>query len=152
MVCRKLGKYTEAMSWYERALKIFEREFGVDHINSANTIMGVGCVYDSQGKYAEAISWYERSLKISEREFGVDHVNSASTLYNIGLVYKDTADWMPAKSYFERAARLYRQSRGAGHEFTLDSERELSYAINALNNSSRRTTKSKWWKLGHRRK
>ena len=86
------------MSWYERALKIRERELGIDHINSADTIMGIGLVYFSQGKYAEAMSWYKRALKIFEREFGVDHVNSASTWFNIGLVYKDMADWMSAKS------------------------------------------------------
>ena len=44
------GKYAEAISWYERALKIYEREFGVDHINSAETIMGIGLVYNSQGQ------------------------------------------------------------------------------------------------------
>ena len=79
------GKYAEAISWYERALKIYEREFGVDHINSASTINNIGIVYDSQGKYAEAISWYERALKIKEREFGVDHINSANTINNIGI-------------------------------------------------------------------
>ena len=94
MVCRKLGKYTEAMSWYERALKIFEREFGVDHINSA------------------------------------------STLHSLGLGYKNMTDWVSAKSYFERAMRLHQQCRGAQHKFTLESGRELTYAINVLNNDS----------------
>ena len=151
-VYREQGKYPEAISWYERALKIFEREFGVDHINSANTIMNIGSVYSAQGKYAEAISWYERALKIKEREFGVDHVNSAITLHTIGLVYKNMDDWMSAKSYFERAARLHRQCPGDHHEFTIGSERELTNAINSLNKDSPSTTKTKWWKLSNRRK
>ena len=90
-------------------------------------------VYRQQGKYAEAISCYERALKIFEREFGVDHVNSASTLHNIGLLYKSMADWVSAKSYFERASSLHRQCRGPEHEFTIGSERELTFAINVLN-------------------
>ena len=124
---------------------MYGREFGVDHINSANTIDNIGEVYRQQGKYAEAISWYERAVKIIERVFGVDHVNSARTLHNIRLVYKNMMDWVSAKSYFERAVQSYRQRRGAGHEFTVDSERALKYAINASNNNSRSTTKSKWW-------
>src|SRR5579871_2428886 len=53
------GQFEESLTYKQRALKIQELEFGVDHINSASTIMGIGMVYDSQGKYAEAISWYE---------------------------------------------------------------------------------------------
>ena len=138
----------EAMSCYERALKIYEREFGADHINSANTINNIGETYRRQGKHVEAMSCYERALKIYEREFGVDHVNSASTLHNIGLVYANMGDWMSAKSYFERAASLYRLCRGAAHEFTIDSEQQLACAIDALNKHSRRSTKQKWWKKG----
>lgn len=73
IICRHQGKYAEVISWYERVLKILEREFGVDHIDSANMINNIGAVYRQQGKYAKAISWYERALNIKERKFGVDH-------------------------------------------------------------------------------
>ena len=76
------GQFADSLVSYQKALQILP----FDHIKSANTIMGVGLVYDSQGKYAEAISWYERALKIFEREFGVDHINSANTIGNIGGV------------------------------------------------------------------
>ena len=33
------GKYDLAIEQYERALRIYEKAFGVDHINTANTIM-----------------------------------------------------------------------------------------------------------------
>ena len=93
------------MAWsYERALKIFEQEFGVDYINSASTINNIDIVYDNEGGYGDAISWYERALKIFEWEFGAMHVNAVATLHNIGLVYKNMADWVSAKSYFEQAA------------------------------------------------
>ena len=82
------GQYNEAMSYYKRALKICDREFGVDHINSTGTIMGIGTCYGKQGKYNEAMSYYERALKIYDREFGVDHINSAGTIMGIGNVYE----------------------------------------------------------------
>src|SRR5438045_7103949 len=98
----------------------------------ANTIMNLGSTYHSQGKYDKAIAQYERALRIFETAFGVDHINSASTLHNIGLTYKNMGDWTSAKSYFERAASLNRLCRGAIHEFTIGSERQLDFTINVL--------------------
>src|SRR5436305_14613150 len=87
----KAISYKEAMSYYERALKIYDREFEADHINSAKTINNLGNVYNSQGNYKEAISYYERALKIKDREFETDHINSARTINNINILY-DTQD------------------------------------------------------------
>ena len=44
------GRYAEEISYYKRALKIFEKIFGADDINTANTINNLGNTYDSQGK------------------------------------------------------------------------------------------------------
>ena len=35
MMYQSQGKYDEAIAQYERALRIFETAFGVDHINTA---------------------------------------------------------------------------------------------------------------------
>jgi tetratricopeptide (TPR) repeat protein len=146
------GQFQEAFVFFKRALKIDEREFGVDHINSAGTIHNIANVYSSQGRYADAISYYERALKIYEREFGVDHINSANTLHNIGLLYKNIGDWMSAKSYFERTTSIRRQCLGSEHDFTIDSEQQLTEASNALlNKDLTGKTKKKWWKLSRRR-
>ena len=60
----RYGQYDEAIAHYERSLRIKEKAFGVDHINTADTINNLGFTYDSQGKYDEAIAHYERSLRI----------------------------------------------------------------------------------------
>ena len=64
-----------------------EKAFGVDHINTADTINNLGSTYDSQGKYDEAIAQYERALRIKEKAFGVDHINTADTINNLGITY-----------------------------------------------------------------
>src|SRR5579859_7906240 len=81
------GEYETARRAYERALRIKENAFGVDHINTASTINNLGLTYDSQGKYDEAISQYERALRIKEKAFGVDHINTAGTINNLGNTY-----------------------------------------------------------------
>ena len=49
-------KYDKTISYYERALNIYNREFEVNHIHLIITIMNIDNVYNSQGKYDEAIS------------------------------------------------------------------------------------------------
>ena len=61
MVYHKQGKHADALSWYERALDIDKREFGVDHINSAGTINDIGSAYGAQGKYAETLNELSKS-------------------------------------------------------------------------------------------
>ena len=51
-------------------MRIKEKAFGVDHINTADTINNLGITYKSQGKYDEAIAQYERALKIKEKAGG----------------------------------------------------------------------------------
>ena len=109
------GQFKEAFKSGKRALKINEREFGVDHINSADTIANIGSVCYSQGKYADAISWHERALKIIEREFGVDHINSANTINNIGEVLRKQGKYADAISWHERALKIKEREFGVDH-------------------------------------
>ena len=78
------GKYDQAITHYERALRIKKNAFGVDHINCANTINNLSITYRHQGKSDQAIAHYEWALTIYENAFGVDHINCADTIMNIG--------------------------------------------------------------------
>src|SRR5579859_4320469 len=78
------GEYETACTAYERALRIYEKAFGVDHINTATTINNLGLTFHRQGKHDKAISHYKRVLRIYEKAFGVDHINMANTIMNLG--------------------------------------------------------------------
>ena len=81
------GNCDSAKMLFLNALPISEEIFGVDHINTADTINNLGITYSRQGKYDEAIAHYERSLRIYEKAFGVDHINTADTINNLGSTY-----------------------------------------------------------------
>ena len=84
---RITGQHEDAFVLSRRVLEIRDQKFGIDHINSAGTIMGIGVTYHSQGKYNEAITQYQRALRIYEKAFGVDHINTADTVMGIGNTY-----------------------------------------------------------------
>jgi tetratricopeptide (TPR) repeat protein len=109
------GQYAEAVAQYERSLTIKEKAFGVDHINTANTIASLGNTYDSQGKYDEAIAQYERALKIKEKALGVDHINTADTINNLGNTYSRQGKYDEAITQYERALKIKQKAFGVDH-------------------------------------
>ena len=74
------GDYDEALLYYQKALKIEYRVFGVDenHVETqgnssiADSLHNIGVVYQIKGDYDEALLYYQKSLKIKYRVFGVD--------------------------------------------------------------------------------
>ena len=97
---------------YERAMKIKENAFGVDHINTADTIMNIGNTYSPQGKYEEAIAQYERALKIFEhrslvdRRIGSIHQNIAKSLLKRFFMSTSADDPRPLILYHLRLSAL----------------------------------------------
>src|SRR5579871_1490933 len=62
------GMYAEALSWFERALNILKREFGVDHVNSARTLHNIGLVlYKHTANWVSATSYFERATRLLQR-------------------------------------------------------------------------------------
>ena len=50
IVYRKMGKYNDALQYYERSLKLKEQAYGSDHPSVAQTLNNMGSVYDSYGQ------------------------------------------------------------------------------------------------------
>ena len=51
-----LGKYEEAIEWYDKVLKIDP--------NDVNALNNKGLALNNLGKYQEAIEWYDKALEI----------------------------------------------------------------------------------------
>ena len=71
---------------YERALRIKENAFGVDHINTADTIMNIGIFYESQNQVDLAKSSLQRSYEIFLKNLGNRHPKTkkaASIMYSM---------------------------------------------------------------------
>ena len=114
------GEYEAASTGYERALRIKEEAFGVDHINTAHTINNLGSTYRNQGKYDEAIAQYERALRIYEKAFGVDHINTAATINNLGSAYGKQGKYDESIAQYEHALRIKEKAFGVDHINTAD--------------------------------
>ena len=99
-VCCELGKFDEAISCGERALKI-AKDFPTDHYLNFKPLGGMGWTYGFQGDADKAIEYGKISL-----EYGQKHANVRAMVmgyYGIGLGYQTKGDMPSAIETFKKA-------------------------------------------------
>src|SRR5437667_12328743 len=74
------GMYDEAIAQYERALRIKEKAFGADHINTGDIIFNIGLLFKGQGDSKLARSQLSRAYQIFKTELGELHPHTQKAL------------------------------------------------------------------------
>ncbi len=118
------AQYGEAESLCRQALHIWEQTLGPEDLGTANTLLGLGNIYQSQGKYREAEPLYQRALHIYEEqtlnpEYPADTaiflLNLAICLYNLANLYKEQGKYREAEPLYRRALHIREQTLGSEH-------------------------------------
>lgn len=94
---RALGRYTEARTAHEEALKL-DRDQG-DRLGEASSLKLLAQVYQSQGQFAEARTRLNQALELYADEPG----GRASTFSDLGLLEYEAGRLGAALTYFEQA-------------------------------------------------
>jgi tetratricopeptide (TPR) repeat protein len=110
-----LAAYAQARPLYERALAIFEKALGPDHLNTAISLNNLGTLLRAQGNLAGARPYYERALAICEKALGPHHPETATGLDNLGTLLKEQGDLAGARPYCERALAIRETLFGPEH-------------------------------------
>ncbi|CAF4677637.1 unnamed protein product, partial [Rotaria sp. Silwood2] len=72
-----MGKYSKALSSYERSLEIRKIALPPNHPDLAYSYNGIGIVYNYLGEYSKALSSYKRSLEIQKIALPPNHPDLA---------------------------------------------------------------------------
>jgi len=115
------GRYEQAESLDQRALRIGQQIWGTEHPQVASTLCDLAYLYDAQGKYKRAESLFERVVYLWEHVWGPTHPALERPLRGLGTIY-----WKQGK--YEQAERAYRRAYAI-----LDQEAEPMYAAMILN-------------------
>jgi tetratricopeptide (TPR) repeat protein len=110
-----LGKYQEAITFYEKSLEIDKKTLPPNHPNLAASYNNIGMVYDNMGEYSKALSSHEKALEIKQQSLPPNHPDLASSYNNIGAVYDNMGEYSKALSYYEKALAIRQQSLPANH-------------------------------------
>lgn len=110
-----LGKYNEALSFFEKALEISLKIFSEEHPDIATIYNNMGLVYDSLGDYTKALEVHNKSLKIRLKIFGEEHSDVATSYNNIGLTYEAQHQYAKALIFLEKSLNIQLKVLGEIH-------------------------------------
>ncbi|TMC03728.1 MAG: tetratricopeptide repeat protein [Chloroflexi bacterium] len=103
----------------ERALAIWERVVGPDHLDLAFRLHGLARLLRAQGELQAARPLFERAVAIRERVLGSDHPHTAISLGDLALMHWDQGELDAARPLFERVL-------GPDHPDTVATRRALA--------------------------
>jgi tetratricopeptide (TPR) repeat protein len=109
------GKYTEAITYYQKLLEIRQKTLPANHPSLATSYNNIGMVYNKMGEYSKALSYYEKSLEIKQKTLPANHPHLATSYNNIGSVYYNMGEYSKALSYYEKALEIYQKTLPANH-------------------------------------
>ncbi len=100
----------------EKAMELFEKSYGEDHLETAGALSEAGILYRAQGRHEEAQRCSRRALRIHEREYGADSLQATRDLHNLAGSYEESGDIDSAAAAYERALELKDRIVGSDQE------------------------------------
>jgi Tfp pilus assembly protein PilF len=68
VVCYDKGDLDQAKDYYQRALKILQKQLGPNHVDVAASYNNIGMVCRDKGELDQAKDYYQRALKIRQQQ------------------------------------------------------------------------------------
>ena len=120
------GKYDEARTHFERALRICEETLGPQRLETAICLNNIAGSLEKEGRYAEARQLCERSLEIHEKTLGPENAGTAMVLNNLAGLFLAEYRYADARPLYERALRIREKVLGPDHPDTAVSINNLA--------------------------
>jgi CHAT domain-containing protein/Tfp pilus assembly protein PilF len=111
----RVGKYEEARPLVERALEIYERVSGPEHIYVVRAFADLALIYSLKSDYAQGELFFQRALDILEKTLGPEHPNTAKILDNLATLNYERGDYAKAETLYGRAREIFEKSLGPDH-------------------------------------
>ncbi|CAF3666673.1 unnamed protein product [Adineta steineri] len=109
------GEYEEALSYYEKALAIYQETLPANDINLDNIYNDMGVLYHSMGDYLKGLSFDKKVLEIKQQSLPSNHPDLATSYNNMGNAYSKMGDYPKSLSYYEKAFEIRQQSLPPNH-------------------------------------
>ncbi|HVS21915.1 MAG TPA: TonB family protein [Pyrinomonadaceae bacterium] len=99
-------EYGQAENLYEQLLRVYERVFGVDHINNTIIIDSLALVNYLKRDYKKAEIFYVQSLSVREKALGSEHADVAEAAYKLAEFYRSRGAYAKAEPLFLHAIQI----------------------------------------------
>lgn len=109
------GRFKQAGVLFDEAVRMAERRFGQDSVETARQLDAHAGNLDDMGQRNEALLLYRRALAIRERRLGPDDAEVAATLVNLGVHLSVSGRYDEAAELLQRALAIRSAIYGAAH-------------------------------------
>ncbi len=113
------GKNDESLAALDRAIAIYKKVLGPDHVKVAHAMDGVASVYFDQGRLEDAYDLDKQALDIAERALGGNHPQLSLYLNNMGNELLSIGRYDEALKDLRRALELAEKTAGGDHPETV---------------------------------
>jgi tetratricopeptide (TPR) repeat protein len=114
-VAFSLRDFTQAESYFRRALTIREQALGTESVDLMQALNDLAAPYYSRGELEQAERLYRRALAIGEAQLGDLSPDLAVTLSNLARLHQRRADWRAAAPLLGRLLAIKQRSLGETH-------------------------------------
>jgi len=102
IISRRMGNYSEAISYYQASLKINEELNDVNNIGY--NYFNIGIIYRDLEEYDKALGYYQKSLDL--RKEHKDTLGLASCYNGFGILYRRMKNFDKALEYYNKSLEL----------------------------------------------
>lgn len=115
------GDYQSALSDAQRAYTIANKNFGLNDVNTADTLLKLGIINQTLGNLNEAEDYLLGSLVILEEKLSPDHPDVAVVMTNIGNTYFELQRPEDSEKYHLQALQIRKHAFGENDPATAQS-------------------------------
>ena len=119
------GRHARAMSFYQRALDIYEQVLGPDTTETATLVNNMAALATEMGDYDRATGLYAEALQLARKKYGSEHREVAGILVNQSTVFYYQENFSGAEQALHRALAMQKKLLGAGHPDVADTMSNL---------------------------
>ena len=105
---------TDAFSHLEEALRICQKEFDGNNLQTAVILHSMGVLKERKGDFLSASSWFKRERDMLIALFGEDHNSIISISSDLGTCYYNVGKYESARNMFQDALRIISLSNADG--------------------------------------
>ena len=111
----KLGDYSKALEFYQKALAIQENRLPPGHPDLAVSYNNVGGAWSDLGDYHKALAFYQKALAIWEKVLPPDHLDLATAYNNVGCAWNELGNHSRALEFFQKALAIRKEKLSSDH-------------------------------------
>lgn len=109
IILTQLGKYLQGLTAIQKALSIYKKELGEQHISTAKTFLQLGILYEKTAKYDSALYYQQKALTLFKNLVPENDLYIAQVFQAIGTTYYAQKNYEKAEEYYQNALFIQKQ-------------------------------------------